>query len=60
MPGGPDAFPIPNAIPERLIVAAPVDRAKRDNAEPEPQPEQRADADPTAGCVPRRDFIELA
>jgi hypothetical protein len=44
------AFPQPLAFPERPGVAAPVDRAKRDNAEPElePGPEQYADANSIA------------
>ena len=39
-----DAIPLPLAIPQRPAVAAPIDRPKRDHAEPQPHsgPEQFA------------------
>jgi len=33
-----DPLPQPNAFPQRPAVAAPIDRPKRDHAEPQPHP----------------------
>jgi len=60
MQAGADTLPHPIAFPERLAVAAPVDRAKRDNAEPERQFEQFPDAHADNKGIAQRVTLELA
>ena len=43
MQAGADTLPHPIALAERRAVANPVDHPKRDIAEPDPQPNRRAD-----------------
>jgi len=38
-----DPLPQPNPFPQRPPIAAPVDRAKRDHAQPKPCPDPRAE-----------------
>ena len=47
-----DPLPQPNAFPQRPAIAGPVDRAKWDHAEPEPEPRPERYAD-TASIASR-------